>query len=171
MLSRTHDAGRRWTRPSRTPLVNPDAGLEGLALPDGRLLAVLNDVDVERDALSLVVSDDSGANWRRVHRLEDQVADRERAPDDDRYGRTVEALARATDDTVTDATRYVTSSRRFMCWEPRCHFEFSYPSLVRTRGGEFHLLYTWNRAYIKHVRFNQAWLEGRMENAGHARAD
>ncbi|MGD8897067.1 MAG: exo-alpha-sialidase [Acidobacteriota bacterium] len=170
-LSRTHDAGRRWTRPTRTPLVNPDAAIEGLALPDGRLLAVLNDVEVERDALSLVVSDDAGTTWRRVHRLEDQVADRERAPDDDRYARTVEALARATDDSIADAGRYVTSSRRFMCWESRCHFDFSYPSLVRTRGGDFHLLYSWNRAYIKHVRFNQAWLDERLEDTRHARAD
>jgi predicted neuraminidase len=171
MLSRTRDAGRRWTEPEPTSLVNPDAGLEGLVLPGGRLLAALNDVDVERDALSLVVSEDGGTTWRRIHRLEDQVADRTRPPDDDRYARTVEALARATDDSIADAGRYVTSSRRFMCWEPRCHFEFSYPSLIRTRRGEFHLLYTWNRAYIKHVHFGQAWLDERLESIWHARAD
>jgi predicted neuraminidase len=58
-----------------------------------------------------------------------------------------------------------------MCWEPRCHFEFSYPSLIRTARGEFHLLYTWNRAYIKHVRFNQAWLDERLASASHAASD
>jgi predicted neuraminidase len=170
MLSRTHDAGRQWTRPAPTSLVNPDTGLNGLALPGGRVLVALNDVDVERDALSLVVSDDGGATWRRLHRLEDQVADRDRPDDDLRYARIVEALARSTDATVTDARRYVTSSRRFMCWEPRCHFEFSYPSLIRTRQGEFHLLYTWNRAYIKHVHFDQAWLDERLAAASHAPA-
>jgi predicted neuraminidase len=168
MLSRTHDRGRQWTWPSRTTLVNPDAGLAGLALPDGRVLVALNEVDDERDALSLVVSDDGGRSWITVHRLEDQVADRIRPPDDARYARTVEALARSTEHTVTDAGRYVTSSRRYMCWEPRCHFEFSYPSLIRTSRGEFHLLYTWNRAYIKHVRFNRAWLDERLANASHA---
>ena len=89
---------------------------------------------------------------------------------EDSIQRTVEALARSTDDTVTDARRYVTSSRRFMCWEPRCHFEFSYPSLTQTTPGEFHLLYTWNRAYIKHVRFNQAWLDERLANGSDAPA-
>jgi hypothetical protein len=168
MLSRTRDAGRQWTPPPPIALRSPDAALEGLALPDGRLLAVLNDTDLERDTLTLFVSDDVGRSWRTVQRLEDQVAERARPPDDDRYARTVEALARATDATVTDASRYVTSSRRFMCWEPRCHFEFSYPSLVRTRLGEFHLLYTWNRAYIKHVRFNQAWLDERLGSPSHA---
>jgi predicted neuraminidase len=171
MISRTHDGGGRWTSPVRTSLVNPGAGLGGLALPGGRVLAALNDVPVERDALSLLVSDDGGRSWTRLRRLEDQVADRTRSPDDARYARTVAELARATDASITDVGRYVASSRRFMCWEPRCHFEFSYPSLIRTARGEFHLLYTWNRAYIKHVRFNQAWLDERLANASHATTD
>jgi len=168
LISGTRDAGRGWARPAETSLINPDAALEGLALPDGRVLVALNDVDVERDALSLVVTDDGGRSWTTLHRLEDRVAARNQPPDDARYARTVEALARATDDTIEDASRYVTSSRRFMCWEPRCHFEFSYPFLIRTGRGEYHLLYTWNRAYIKHVRFNQSWLDERLASASHA---
>lgn len=171
MISRTRDAGGRWTGPVPTSLVNPDAALGGLALPDGRVLVALNDVPVERDALSLVASGDGGLTWTAPVRLEDQGADRARSPDDARYARTVAALARATDGSITDAERYVASSRRFMCWEPRCHFEFSYPSLIRTARGEFHLLYTWNRAYIKHVRFNQAWLDERLAKASHAASD
>ncbi|HEX9189024.1 MAG TPA: sialidase family protein [Vicinamibacteria bacterium] len=168
MLSRTRDAGEQWTPPAPVALRSPDAALEGLALPGGRLLAVLNDTDLERDALSLVVSDDDGWSWRTVERLEDQGADRALSPDDGRYARTVEALARATDATVADASPYVRSSRRFMCWDERCHFEFSYPSLVRARGGEIHLLYTWNRAYIKHVRFDPAWLDERLADPSNA---
>jgi predicted neuraminidase len=171
MMSRTHDAGGRWTSPVRTSLVNPDAAIGGLALPGGRVLVALNDVPVERDALSLVVSGDGGRSWTSLLRLEDQVADRTKPPDDARYARTVAALALATDGSITNAGRYVASSRRFMCWEPRCHFEFSYPSLIRTARGEFHLLYTWNRAYIKHVRFNQAWLDERLARASHATTD
>ena len=143
------------------PLLNPDAALSGLVLPDGRILVALNDVEVERDALSLVVSDDGGVTWRTVHRLEDQVAARDQPVDDARYDRTVERLARATDTRVNDARAYVESSRCFMCWEPRCHFEFSYPFLIQTRRGEFHVAYTWNRSFIKHVQFNQAWLDER----------
>jgi len=37
--------------------------------------------------------------------------------------------------------------------------EFSYPFLVRTRAGEYHLIYTWQRRRMAHVRFNDAWLE------------
>ena len=38
--------------------------------------------------------------------------------------------------------------------------EFSYPYLVRTTAGEYHLMYTWQRQRMAHVRFNDAWLEG-----------
>lgn len=168
-MSRTWDAGRHWTAPTKTPLRNPDAAVGGVALPEkGLVLVALNDVDVERDVLSLVVSADGGQSFIAVHRLEDQMASRSEPPDDDRYARTVEALARATDASLGDVRPFTLSSRRFMCWEPRCHFEFSYPFLLRTSRGEFHLLYTWNRAYIKHVRFNQAWLEKHLARASHA---
>lgn len=37
--------------------------------------------------------------------------------------------------------------------------EYSYPRLLRTRDGDFHLLYSVDKAEIRHVRFNLAWLE------------
>jgi predicted neuraminidase len=163
--TRTRDAGRSWAPPVRLPLLNPDAAIAGVVLPDGRILVALNDVDVERDALSLAVSSDGGATWRTARQLESQVAARALPVDDARYDRTVAALARATDARVTDARPWVDSSRRFMCWEPRCHFEFSYPFVVQTRRGELHLVYTWNRAFLKHVRFNLAWLDHGLSDA------
>ena len=36
---------------------------------------------------------------------------------------------------------------------------FSYPFLIEASDGTFHLVYSWNRARIRHVRFNRAWLE------------
>jgi len=36
---------------------------------------------------------------------------------------------------------------------------FAYPWLLRTEDGNYHLLYTWNRRRIKHVQFNDAWIE------------
>ena len=166
--SETRDAGRTWTPRPRLPILNPDASIAGLVRADGRVVVALNDVDTERDALSLLGSDDGGATWRRLHRLEDQLAARTQPVDDARYDRTVAELARATDPRVSDAKPWIESSRRFMCWEPRCHFEFSYPSILETRRGEFHLVYTWNRAFIKHVRFNRAWLDARAEETGDA---
>lgn len=37
-------------------------------------------------------------------------------------------------------------------------FEFSYPSFTRDGKGLFHLAYSWNHKHIKHVRFNETWL-------------
>jgi predicted neuraminidase len=37
-------------------------------------------------------------------------------------------------------------------------YEFSYPALLRDNSGMYHLLYSWNHKYIKHTRFNEAWL-------------
>jgi predicted neuraminidase len=167
----TRDGGRHWTPPERLSLSNPDAALSGVVLADGRVLVALNDVEDERDALSLVASDDGGATWRTLRLLEDERAARSQPVDDARYDRTVAALARATDARVEDARAYVESSRRFMCWEPRCHFEFSYPFLLQTRRGEFHLVYTWNRSFIKHVEFDQAWLDERLPEGRRAAVD
>ena len=37
--------------------------------------------------------------------------------------------------------------------------EFSYPYMIKTARGEYHLVYTWQRKRIAYVHFNQAWLE------------
>ncbi len=37
----------------------------------------------------------------------------------------------------------------------------SYPSLIQAKNGDFHLMYSWNVHKIKHVHFNQAWLESK----------
>ncbi len=39
------------------------------------------------------------------------------------------------------------------------HNPFSYPFLLKTRNGNFHLFYTWKRKQIKHVYFNRAALQ------------
>lgn len=35
----------------------------------------------------------------------------------------------------------------------------SYPFMIEASDGIFHMLYSWNRERIRHVRFNRAWLE------------
>lgn len=58
-------------------------------------------------------------------------------------------------------------------WEPLHDFDYapdqpeqerySYPYFIQTKDGRFHLLYTWNRLYIKHIEFNRAWLLAQVE--------
>jgi len=43
--------------------------------------------------------------------------------------------------------------------DEKLHNPYSYPFLVKTRRGDFHLFYSWKRQYIKHVFFNRAALD------------
>ena len=112
------DAGQTWSQPQKLHLPNPDSAVEVLALADGRLIGVLNDIEEARWRLTLVLSDDLGRNWRTVKVLEEQRD-------------------------ASDVNRY----------------QFSYPWMLRTSDGDFHVLYTWNRTRIKHIEFNKSWLD------------
>lgn len=162
----TDDAGLHWSAPEKTALANPDAAISGVVLPDGRMLVVLNDIEEGRDALSLVASSDGGTSWKTIYRLEDQ---RGQPTDPGSYLQAAGELARATDANITDATGYAKSAQRNKCEGQSCGFEFSYPYMIQARNGDFHLVYTWNRSFIKHVRFNRAWLDQRMEKNDYAK--
>jgi predicted neuraminidase len=118
-VSRTSDGGRTWSAPRRMLLPNPDSAVAGLRGRDGAVWLVFNNMDVDRDDLSLAGSRDGGDTWRVMHAFEQDIA-----PVD---GEESEG--------------------------------FSYPCLIQARGGMFHLLYTWHRKRIKHVSFNQSWLD------------
>ncbi|MEJ2528987.1 MAG: exo-alpha-sialidase [Gammaproteobacteria bacterium] len=52
----------------------------------------------------------------------------------------------------------------FEQWDPQLKGDkqgYSYPSLIQSKSGDFHLVYSWNVHKIKHVHFNQAWLESK----------
>lgn len=159
----TGDAGRHWTVAAKTSLPNPSAAVTGFALPEGPLLAVVNNIEANRDALSLMASTDGGKAWRTLATLEDQRAWRQ--------GELVEAdfvaasgtLVRTTDASLNDVESLVESARRHQCVRGRCSFEFSYPYLIRAANGDAHLVYTWNRSAIKHVSFSRQWLEQRLK--------
>jgi hypothetical protein len=53
-----------------------------------------------------------------------------------------------------EAGAYVASARRQLCNDQSCAQELSYPYLLQSRDGYLHLVYTWHRTRIKHVRLN-----------------
>jgi len=153
----TRDAGQHWSAPVKTDLSSPDAALSAVSLGDGRIVAVLNDQEQGRDTLSLAVSADEGNNWKRIYRLEDQHGQQ---ADEAHFLKVAESLARDTDmKTALSPAEYAASARLQRCKDQTCSFEFSYPYLIRTLNGDFHLVYTWNRSFIKHVTFSQGWLD------------
>jgi predicted neuraminidase len=158
----TNDAGLHWSPTLRTALVNPDAAISGVLLLDGYILIALNDIKHGRDELSLVVSVDGGINWKTLYQLEDQ---RGQPTDQARYVEVTAKLAMATGVGITNAADYAKSAQRNKCDAQGCGFEFSYPYLIQANNGDFHLVYTWNRSFIKHVRFTRAWLDQQLKIA------
>ena len=38
---------------------------------------------------------------------------------------------------------------------------FSYPNIIKTTTGDYHVVYTYKRKNIAHIRFNEAWLNNK----------
>mgnify|MGYP001224353895 FL=1 len=164
IATQTDDAGQHWSAPpNKTTLANPDAAIAGVSLPDGRILVALNNLETGRNVLSLLVSADRGLTWKTVYQLEDQQKNHSVSPDS--FAQTNQQLAKQTEATITDANGYVQSAQRNKCVAQQCDFEFSYPYLIQTHSGDFHLVYTWNRSFIKHVYFTSAWLDAQIKNS------
>jgi len=166
----TQDGGRHWTKPGALPVLNPDSAISAIVLPDQRILAVVNDrkrqgISNGRDALALMISADGGNSWKLVYRLEDQLAARKKPLDEKAYLKIAETQAQKSDDRVMGkkVNAYAESAKNAMCKNGGCGFEFSYPYLIQTKSGDFHLVYTWNRGFIKHIWFNQAWIDQRLK--------
>lgn len=71
-LSRTEDAGHTWNARVATALPNPDAGISGFKLTDGRLIVAFNNSAKDRSNLALAFSDDQGKSWKELATLESQ---------------------------------------------------------------------------------------------------
>ena len=163
----TQDGGRHWSAPEKTILSNPDSAVSAIVLADGRWLAVLNDVQEGRDVLSLMISADRGKTWQTVKRLEDEHG---RPNDVASFMKRAAVLLAASDPKFAQAgpalqKAYLDSVQHASCSATSCRSEFSYPFLIQAANGDFDLTYTWNRVFIKHVRFTPAWLAQQLEHA------
>ena len=153
----TTDAGRHWSPLTQTDLPNPNSALAALRLEDGKLLAVANDVEDDRFRLSLLVSADGGQHWRVLHRFEDKESFLRNRPDRAAFrARLSEDLPGLGRKPPTEAI--LRNVERNLC-ETRCRWQYGYPYLIRAADGDFHLVYTWNLSFIRHLRFNRVWLE------------
>jgi predicted neuraminidase len=118
--TRSHDAGRTWSRLRLLDLPNCNSGTDAVTLADGRHLLVYNHSEMEkvRYPLNIAVSND-GESWQSAMVLED-------APPG----------------------------------------QYSYPSVIQSRDGLVHVVYTWKRLRIRYARINPVRLRLRPMPGG-----
>jgi predicted neuraminidase/predicted glycoside hydrolase/deacetylase ChbG (UPF0249 family) len=68
--SSSHDNGYTWNISKKTDIPNPGSSVEAFALNDGQWLMVCNDLEDGRYRLSVYLSEDEGATWKRRRYLE-----------------------------------------------------------------------------------------------------
>jgi predicted neuraminidase len=154
MASQTADAGKTWSPTRAGTWPNPDSALAGVVTRGGARWLALNPAPRNREVLALLQST-PGASFDGVTPwiVESSVTPQARTSLQD-YERllTQELKARGADE--DQARAYVASARRQLCGEESCSQEFSYPYLLQSRDGYLHLVYTWHRTRIKHIRLD-----------------
>jgi predicted neuraminidase len=161
--SETADAGQSWSALEATDLPNPNSALTAVRLDDGRLLAVANDTENKRLRLTLLVSADRGHHWHVVHRFEDRDTQPPQSMPETDFRARLEADVDDIGPAHPAKNEVVADVLRNTCKDEACHWQYDYPYLIRAADGDFHLVYTWNRSFIRHVRFNSVWLQAKLE--------
>ena len=167
--SRTKDGGQTWSAPERTKIMNGNSALGGTLGDVTILLTAANVTKYNRSSLALLRSTDQGRGWAVVHDVEPHQPplSPEEFP---------EAVTRNTpvleEDMPLSPETVSAAATEVQCKPGRsvCDFRFDYPWLLRDAKGRYHLFYTWNRAFIRHVTFNSAWLKSRPDQALEDRA-
>ncbi|PTN31616.1 exo-alpha-sialidase [Desulfonatronum sp. SC1] len=164
--SRTNDGGRTWSVPERTKIMNGNTALGGTlsgTMGDVNiLLTAANVTEYNRSSLALLRSTDQGRDWAVVYDVEPHQP----SLSQEEFS---EAVTRKTpvseEDMPLTPETVAAAATEIQCepGRPVCDFRFDYPWLLKDAQGRYHLFYTWNRAFIRHLTFNSAWLKFRPD--------
>ena len=164
MSSSTKDAGLTWAATAPIAAPNPNSALAGAVLQDGSRWLALNPTNAGREKLALRKLDDSGGKEIAVEPPEQNKSLVSPLNIND-YAAVLGAELKAKGATEAQTLAYVASATRQLCGDTHCAQEFSYPFLLQTRDGSLHLVYTWHRTRIKHVRFDLSSTPGNQVKA------
>lgn len=164
LASRTEDAGQTWGEPYPVDPANPNSSLAAVATPDHGMLVALNDLEDGRFRLRLMGTDASLDSWT-------PVIDLDESPDPDGNPFLPEVYREIIGDKFRLSSgprrrglseEFLANLDRRVCREDGCNFEYEYPYFIKSDDGRYHLVYSWNNTFIKHVSFNDAWLEEQL---------
>jgi len=165
LASRTDDAGQTWSEPYPLDPSNPNSSLAAVATPEHGLLVALNDLQEGRFKLSLYGTDAKMNDWRSLSDL-----DKSPDPEGDPFSPLVykEIMGKAFRDSSGKLrepleAQFLANLDKRVCKSKGCEFEYEYPYFIRSPDGMYHLVYSWNNTFIKHVTFNEAWLSERLK--------
>ena len=154
MTSRTADAGKTWSTASATDLPNPDSAVAGLAGKSGEKWLVLNPSSAGRDVLSMLAAR-NGESFEAAAVIPLEPPSLQKGSlTKSAYEAALGTELRASGASDAQVKSYVDSASRQLCNGEQCAQEFSYPFLLQSRDGYLHLVYTWNRTRIKHVKLD-----------------
>ncbi|EKF75732.1 hypothetical protein A11A3_02647 [Alcanivorax hongdengensis A-11-3] len=150
--SHSVNGGWDWQPLTYSRLTNPSSALGGVVIAPGHWLLATNCNTEERDDLCIRETRDGGASWTPRWFFHNRQAWR----DDQMQPRPfLNMIDNELDKTVQvdNPARYLDRVRENKCRRGECTFQYDYPYMLRASNGDLHVLYTWNKAAIRH-----AWL-------------
>jgi predicted neuraminidase len=165
LASISDDGGISWQQSHHQPIPNPNSALAALRRSDDSLLAVLNNTKNGRNQLALAYCTENGKGWKAITMLEQHQPGRipreQYTPvlEKDFFASTNKTSKKGAGAIWPDFEKNIDIR---MCKEAGCKFSYDYPYLIKGKNGIYHLVYSWNKSFIKHVSFNDAWLEQQL---------
>ena len=159
MSSSTQNAGQTWTVAAPITIPNPNSALAGAVLQDGSRWLALNPTRAGREKLALIKLDEAAAKETVVEPT-GQSKNMASPLGIEDYAAVLGAQLKAKVATEAQITVYVASAQRQLCTGTSCAQEFSYPFLLQSSDGTLHLIYTWHRTRIKHIRIDLSAMSG-----------
>ncbi|MDB5743228.1 MAG: BNR/Asp-box repeat protein [Polaromonas sp.] len=154
MMSTTGDAGQTWSFTQPTRNANPDSALAGVVTGTGQQWLALNPSRKNREVLALLRASATGSfDGVRPWIVEATPAPEKLLSVID-YERLLSRELRTHGASEMQIQAYVGSAKRQLCGTKTCVQEFSYPYLLQSQDGYLHLIYTWHRSRIKHIRLD-----------------
>lgn len=164
LASRTHDAGQTWSEPYPLDPSNPNSSLAAVGTPERGMLVALNDLREGRFRLSLYNTDWQMEGWKPLIDLDESPDPLGNPFSLPAYKEIIGEGFRASSGAsrLPLETEFLNNLDERVCSARGCEFEYEYPYFIRSPEGMYHLVYSWNNTFIKHVSFNEAWLQERL---------